>query len=294
MPKIATRSDPVSLIMAAIRQQPGGEITRSRLRDITWLNDNELLPVLRDLKNRGWLAHTEYPGSRSGDVWKMTPLGQQMVGKSKAFATPALITMPDGTLIMRPNRRQLGDWYLGSIIAGLALLLPMILRGLLEMSWLGAGLVVLGAIVLGFTSYFVRAWMETTRLTPAALITRTWYGKTRTTARESIARVALVRSHAPMARVSLDYMLFLDVQGHCLARVATEGIPDAEQISLAEQLGVPFANLHQKTMTPGQIRAQFPGSVSWVEAHQILVGIVLALLITFAVIVIVLALAGMI
>jgi hypothetical protein len=64
-----TISEPARRVIITISHQCNKEIERSALRDLTRLTDSELLAILHDLMNRGWVEHTGYPGSPSGDTW---------------------------------------------------------------------------------------------------------------------------------------------------------------------------------------------------------------------------------
>lgn len=90
--------------MLALPDQPGEAIRRHELRDRTNFTDSALLAALSELVDRQWVEHTGYPGSPSGDTWRITPLGQS--SGLHTPADPALIRTPEGTIILRPPRDQ--------------------------------------------------------------------------------------------------------------------------------------------------------------------------------------------
>jgi hypothetical protein len=120
--------------------------------------------------------------------------------------------------------------------------------------------------------------METTTLTPASLLTRTWYGRTRTVPRAAIREA--VFATVSTTKDLLHYLLFVGDGGSCLARAPVEAISRDSQLAFAHQLGVPFRELTPDgAMSFKELRSRYPGSVSWVAAHQFVVGLLATLLI---------------
>lgn len=277
MPDDTPLSATAQRVMTAMHQQLGEEITRSDLRDRTKLTDSALLGALNELQKRQWIEHTSYPGSPSGDTWRMTPLGQSAAPQE--MADPALSKTQEGTIILRPPRSRGLIW--GLVIA--AVLYIFLLAGLLfpATRWVGIFLILFVGVWIGLLFNLLIRWTEVARLTPTTLITRRWYGGTQQTSRESIAQIALANIHfGGYGRGSgtSHYVLFLDTQSHCLNWLLTNDIPKDAVKAFAQQLKVPVKDLRGEKMRRKQFERAFPGATatrSWTALQLAILGAVL-------------------
>jgi DNA-binding MarR family transcriptional regulator len=131
-----TISEPARRVIITISHQFNKEIEQSALRDRTRLTDSELLAILHELVKRGWVEHTGYPGSPSGDTWKMTSLGQSAQAPSLNRTQLTLFTEPDGTVVLRPRRSPRLACSLGIV----SILSAFLLWGAVAMGWQWAAL----------------------------------------------------------------------------------------------------------------------------------------------------------
>lgn len=201
-----------------------------------------------------------------------------VIRRERASTELELATTSEGHTVLHPSRGRLRSWYLGSVLVGIPLLGALVLRGLLEMPWWGALLLVAGGLALGVACYRQRLWMETTTLTPASLVTRTWYGRTRTVPRAAIREA--VFATVSTTKDLLHYLLFVGAGGRCLARASVEAISRDSQLAFAQRLGVPVRDLTPDGATSfEELRRRYPGSVSWAAAHPLVVGLLATLLI---------------
>jgi DNA-binding MarR family transcriptional regulator len=282
--------DPLRRVLATMLQQADHEITAETLKARTGLDEGGLFRALTQLESAGWVARGAAPPGGEPTRWRVTTTGQAEVARLKLLAEPELVTAHGGGLVMRASGHQFRAWYVGSLLAGTSLVLGAGLRGLLEMPWWLVGLVLAGGLALSVAGYGVRLRMAVTELTPTGVVVRTWYGRTRTIRRESIAKVVLAA--VSTGRSELDYMLFISRRGQCLARASTQAIDRSSQRAFAEQLRVPVLEGHWGG--PRQLRAHFPGSASWATSHPRVLGWVLGLLIILGVVagVVILTLLG--
>lgn len=183
-----------------------------------------------------------------------------------------------GYLLLHPSRRRVRSWYLGSVLAGVPLLGAIVLRDVLELPWWGALLLMAGGLALGAVSFRQRLWLETATLTPASLLTRTWYGRTRAVPRAAIREIVVAT--VATTKDLLHYLLVVGDGRRCLARTSVEAISRDSQLAFARQVGVPVRDLTPEGgISFRELRRQYPGSVSWVAAHQVAVGLLVTLLV---------------
>jgi hypothetical protein len=175
-------------------------------------------------------------------------------------------------LVMRADPGLARRWYVAFLVPGLPLVVLFAIMAPIRLGW-GALAVVLGgaAVVfpLAFLALELRVRLATTRLTAAAVSTRTWYGRLRRAPRDAIERIVLVPADlsAVSARPPVDYMLFVDGSGRCRLRSWTGGTAPAERIAFATALGVPV-DVRELPVSAKRLREEFPGSISWHVAHQ--------------------------
>lgn len=282
MPDETTLSKAAQQIMAALYQLGGEEVRRSDLRDSTSFTDADVLAALSELQNRQWVEHTGYPGSPSGDTWRLTPLGQS--AGSRTFADAALRKTLENTIILRPSRDRGLIW--GLRIAGL--LYAFLLVGLLVLGWkwVGIFLVFFVGVWVGLLFAFLLRCSEVAWLSPTTLTTRTWYGRLQTTPRESIERITLVSVHfgsSGRGSGTAHYLLFLNVQDHCLNWLRTNDIPMNAQKAFAQQFGVPLRDLSKEEVSRRHLEKAFPGTTagrSTMMGLAILGAVILGLAIT--------------
>ena len=191
-----------------------------------------------------------------------------------------LVWEANGELVLHPNPRRLGAWFIGSILAGIPLVLVFVLRGLLELPWGGAVLIVAGGVALGAASFWLRLRSETVRLTPTGLVVTTSWGLRRTIPRSSIARIVFATVRTTIQ--PLAFMLFVGDGGRCLSRTAVDGISRESLATFAGQFDLPSTALENE-VSFGQLRRQFPGSTSWVSAHPVATALMVTPLIVVAV-----------
>jgi hypothetical protein len=105
-------------------------------------------------------------------------------------------------------------------------------------------------------------------------------------ARSVLARATLVRARlSTSAHTSaVPLLLLLDSEGRCLLRLDGAGIPEPDLKAFAAALGIPV-DVPAREMEATQLRAEYPGSVSWASSHQTLFAVLIALVIVVIVIV---------
>jgi hypothetical protein len=193
-----------------------------------------------------------------------------------------LVREANGDLVLHPNPRRLRAWFIGSVLAGLPLLFVLVLRGLLELPWWAAALVIAGGVALGAAAFWLRLRAETVRLTPTTLVATTGWGRKRTIRRTSITRIVFATVGTSMR--PLAFMLFVGDRGRCLARTPVDGITRESLATFAGQFDLPSTVLGDGALVSfGQLRGEFPGSASWVSAHPVATALVVTPLIVVAV-----------
>jgi hypothetical protein len=134
------------------------------------------------------------------------------------------------------------------------------------MPWWAAFLALAAGISLGVPFYRRRVRVAATRLTPDAVLVRTWSGRTVAVPRSAIAEVVLVEVHFDRSS-SGRRMLFVGHDRRCLARANMEGISWQSLRAFARQLGVPVSEPPHPYVGWKKLREQYPGSASWLAAH---------------------------
>jgi hypothetical protein len=210
-------------------------------------------------------------------------------------ATPSLAVQPDGTLVLRPERLRLKTWQRGSTLLVPFALIP-IARTFVQSGW--AGLLFLAVGVALFLLVLLGLWELRIRrgaasLTASDVIIPAWYGRPRAVSRSAVARAAVVQAALGSSAHSsaMPLLLVLDGEGRCLLRLHAVGIPETDLKAFAAALGVPV-DAPGREMDATELRARYPGSVSWVLSHQTAFGLLIALVIAVIVIVVVIGLAA--
>lgn len=104
-------------------------------------------------------------------------------------------------------------------------------------------------------------------------------------------RAVLVSAELGSARSYLvPLVLLIGDGGRCLLQVSGTGIAPLDLKAFAAALQVPVGTRAQP-MGPGELRSEYPGSVSWYWSHQVLVTVLASLLMILIVIGVVATLA---
>jgi hypothetical protein len=130
-------------------------------------------------------------------------------------------------------------------------------------------------------------------LTARELVIRTWYGRRRVVSRADVARAALVQAILGSSAQTrpVPMLLVLDSQGRCLLHLQGVSIPEPDLKAFAAALGVPV-EVTSKEITTADLRASYPGSVSWYASHPTLATLLIAMVIVVLVIITLIALAA--
>lgn len=89
----------------------------------------------------------------------------------------------------------------------------------------------------------------------------------------------------------MPLLLVLDREGRCLLRLHAVGIPETDLKAFTAALGVPV-DMPSRDLDAAELRAGYPGSVSWWLSHQVVFGLLIALVIVVIVILAVIGLAA--
>jgi hypothetical protein len=201
---------------------------------------------------------------------------------------------PDGTVVLRPERLRLRIWQRGTVLLPFALI--PIARTFVQSGW--TGLLLMAVAVSLFLLVLLGLWELRIRrgaasLTASDVIIASWYGRRRAVSRSSVARAALV--HAVLgssAQASaMPLLLLLDSEGRCLLRLHAVGISEPDLKAFAAALGVPV-DMPSRDLDAAELHAGYPGSVSWWLSHQVVFGLLTALVIVVIVILAVIGLAA--
>jgi hypothetical protein len=149
---------------------------------------------------------------------------------------------------------------------------------------LGDGLVVTVAVAAGAGLLAgalaviaqIRARAGVARLTASQVSAPTWYGRRRRVARDQIRRVVLVTADLSALRpLTVPLLLIIGDDGRCLLPVSGAGVAGAALYAFAAATGSPAA-VRYDPLGPAALRGEYPGSVSWYWAHQILAGVLVS------------------
>jgi hypothetical protein len=199
---------------------------------------------------------------------------------------PGLTVAADGTVLLRPARsgRAAGPGWRG--VAGLAVLavlvaLRVLTGGLAVAIAAGAGVGLLAAALTVIA--LIRLQAGAARLTATEVSAPTWYGRRRRVARDRIRRVVLVTADLSSLRpLTVPLLLIVGDGGRCLLPVSGAGVAVPALRAFAAATGTP-AGVRYDRLGPAALRREYPGSVSWYWAHQILAGILISAAIVAAV-----------
>jgi hypothetical protein len=194
--------------------------------------------------------------------------------EGQPLSAPGLAVAADGALLLRPSRaapqavRRGASW-----VAGLALLVTVLglraLGGAVVLTVAvaaGAGLLAGGLAVIAL----IRARAGAARLAATEVSAPTWYGRRRRADRDQIRRVVLVTADLSVLRpLTVPLLLIIGDKGRCLLPVSGAGVAGAALYAFAAATGAPAA-VRYDPLGPVTLRGEYPGSVSWFRAHQIL------------------------
>jgi hypothetical protein len=218
---------------------------------------------------------------------------QQRWRSGEYQSTPCLTVLPDGTLVLRPQRLRVRGWHRGTAGA-LPFALIAIARTFLTTGWVGLLVVAasVAAILLALLGLYERRIRHgAAMLTATRVIIPTWYGRRRSVPRRTVARVALVQQRVPRQAAPASQLLLVGGDGTCLLRLATASIPREDVMAFAAALLVPV-EVRQEWMDPQQLKQEYPGSVPWVVSNPTAAGLLIALVIVIIVVGVVVGLAA--
>jgi len=203
--------------------------------------------------------------------------------EGQPLSAPGLTVAADGALILRPARSgPPAGRRIAARVAAAALLVA-----LLGVRVLAGGLVVLAAVAAAAgllaaaltVIALIRFQAGVARLTAAEVSAPTWYGRRRRVARDRIRRVVLVSADLSSLRpLTVPMLLIIGDEGRCLLPVSGAGVAGAALYAFAAATGAP-AGVRYDRIGPAALRREYPGSVSWYWAHQILTGIMISVVI---------------
>jgi len=200
--------------------------------------------------------------------------------EGQPLSAPGLTVAADGALILRPARSGPPAGRRSATRVAVAALLI----ALLGVRVLAGGLVVLAAVAAGAgllaaaltVIALIRFQAGVARLTTAEVSAPTWYGRRRRVARDRIRRVVLVSADLSSLRpLTVPMLLIIGDEGRCLLPVSGAGVAGAALYAFAAATGAP-AGVRYDQLGPAALRREYPGSVSWYWAHQILTGILIS------------------
>jgi hypothetical protein len=154
----------------------------------------------------------------------------------------------------------------------------------LGLSVLGGGVVVTVAVAAGAgllagalaVIALIRARAGVARLAATKVSAPTWYGRHRRVDRDQIRRVVLVTADLSALRpLTVPLLLIIGDDGRCLLPVSGAGVAGAALYAFAAATGAPAA-VRYDPLGPVTLRGEYPGSVSWYWAHQILTGVLIS------------------
>jgi hypothetical protein len=198
----------------------------------------------------------------------------------RPLSAPGLTVAADGALLLRPSRSRPSVVRQGAArVAALAALVTV-----LGLSVLGGGVVVTVAVAAGAgllagalaVIALIRARAGVARLAATKVSAPTWYGRHRRVDRDQIRRVVLVTADLSALRpLTVPLLLIIGDDGRCLLPVSGAGVAGAALYAFAAATGAPAA-VRYDPLGPVTLRGEYPGSVSWYWAHQILTGVLIS------------------
>ncbi|HEY7881511.1 MAG TPA: hypothetical protein VID31_11725 [Streptosporangiaceae bacterium] len=200
--------------------------------------------------------------------------------EGRPLSAPGLTVAADGALLLRPSRSRPSVVRQGAArVAVLALLVTV-----LGLYVLGNALVVTAAVAAGAgllagalaVIALIRARAGVARLAATEVSAPTWYGRHRRVDRDQIRRVVLVTADLSALRpLTVPLLLIIGDDGRCLLTVSGAGVAGAALYAFAAATGAPAA-VRYDPLGPVTLRGEYPGSVSWYWAHQILSGVLIS------------------
>jgi hypothetical protein len=200
--------------------------------------------------------------------------------EGQPLSAPGLTVAADGALLLRPARSGPPAGRRSAAGVAVAALLIALLGVRVLAGWLvvlvavaaGAGLLAAALTVIAL----IRFQAGVARLTTAEVSAPTWYGRRRRVARDRIRRVVLVSADLSALRpLTVPLLLIIGDEGRCLLPVSGAGVAGAALYAFAAATGAP-AGVRYDRVGPAALRREYPGSVSWYWAHQILTGILVS------------------
>ena len=196
------------------------------------------------------------------------------------LSAPGLAVAADGALLLGPARSGPPPGRRGAArVAFIALFVALagirvLDDGLTVAVAVAAGAGLLAAALTVIALIRRRAGVAT--LTTAEVSAPTWYGRRRRVARDQIRRVVLVTADLSALRpLTVPLLLVLGDGGRCLLPVSGAGVAGSALYAFAAATGAP-AGVRYDRLGPVALRREYPGSVSWYWAHQVLTGILVA------------------
>jgi len=228
----------------------------------------------------------EEPGPGLGEHPELAERGdpeltalRQAWQEGQPLSAPGLTVTADGALLLRPSRSRPSAVRQGAArVAALAALVTV-----LGLYVLGNALVVTAAVAAGAgliagalaVIALIRARAGVARLTATEVSAPTWYGRRRVD-RDQIRRIVLVTADLSALRpLTVPLLLIIGDDGRCLLPVSGAGVAGAALYAFAAATGAPAA-VRYDPLGPVTLRGEYPGSVSWYWAHQILTGVLIS------------------
>jgi hypothetical protein len=186
------------------------------------------------------------------------------------------ITLP---LVLKPQAR---NGKRGRLVKVLPLLALLIITTFLRFRSSSGWLIAFGGMMLfGGVAYIALRWLYFR--TANIFVDQTWAGKTtlwgtrKTVARADIARLVLCGEivSSRYGQTNRRQVFFVGHDGRACLRINGEYWSMDDIQRLAAALNVPIDGSWNSLMTPDELRSRLPGSVSWIEAHPYLFGILI-------------------
>jgi len=229
----------------------------------------------------------EEPGPGPGEHQERAERGdpelttlRQAWQEGQPLSAPGLTVAADGALLLRPSGSRPAVVRRG---AGRVALLALLVT-VLGLYVLGNALVVTAAMAAGAgllagalaVIALIRDRAGVARLAATEVSAPTWYGRRRRVDRNQIRRVVLVTaSRSALRELTVPLLLIIGDEGQCLLPVSGAGVAGAALYAFAAATGAPAAVMYDP-LGPATLRSEYPGSVSWYWAHQILAWVLIS------------------
>lgn len=228
----------------------------------------------------------EEPGPGPGEHQERAERGdpelttlRQAWQEGQPLSAPGLTVAADGALLLRPSGSRPAVVRQGAArVALLALLVTVLGLYVLGNALVVSAVVAAGAGLLAgalAVIALIRDRAAVARLTATEVSAPTWYGRRRVD-RDQIRRVVLVTADLSALRpLTVPLLLIIGDEGRCLLPVSGAGVAGAALYAFAAATGAPAA-VRYDPLGPVTLRGEYPGSVSWYWAHQILAGVLIS------------------